>query len=165
SLLAGHTLAQAAIKAERADLPVGVALALFADEAIGPNSLRDAMQREWYGAWLDLARHDDFVGVQNYKRWRWNDKGRVNPPHLSTFNTMGSEIYPPSLANAVRYAHAVTRRPVLITEHGLCTDRDGLRASFIPAALAELGRAIGDGVPVLGYMHWSLIDTYEWIFG
>ena len=70
-----------------------------------------------------------------------------------------------SLANAVRYAHAVTRRPVLITEHGLCTDRDGLRASFIPAALAELGRAIGDGVPVLGYMHWSLIDTYEWIFG
>ncbi|MBC7490827.1 MAG: hypothetical protein H7241_00040 [Novosphingobium sp.] len=110
SLLVGHTLTRVAIKAERADLPVGVAFALFADEAIGPNSLRDAMQREWYGAWLDLARHDDFVGVQNYKRWRWNDKGRVNPPHFSAFNTMGSEIYPPSLANAVRYAHAVTGR-------------------------------------------------------
>lgn len=54
---------------------------------------------------------------------------------------------------------------MLITEHGLCTDRDGLRESFIPAALAELGRAIADGVPVLGYMHWSLIDMYEWIFG
>ena len=78
---------------------------------------------------------------------------------------MGSEIYPPSLANAVRYAHAVTRRPVLSTEHGLCTDRDSLRASLILAALAELGRAIGDGVPVLGYLHWSLIDTYEWVFG
>jgi beta-glucosidase len=165
NLLAGHTLARAAIKAVRPDLPVGVALALFADEAIGPNSLRDAKQRELYGAWLDLAQHDDFVGVQNYERWRWDDKGRINPPHFSTFNTMGSEIYPPSLANAVRYAHAVTRRPVLITEHGLCTDRDGLRESFIPAALAELGRAIAEGVPVLGYMHWSLIDTYEWIFG
>ncbi|WP_295637647.1 family 1 glycosylhydrolase [Novosphingobium sp.] len=165
NLLVGHTLARAAIKAVRPELPVGVALALFADEAIGPNSLRDAKQHEWYGAWLDLARHDDFVGVQNYERWRWDDKGRVKPPHFSSFNTMGSEIYPPSLANAVRYAHAVTRRPVLITEHGLCTDRDALRASFISAALAELGRAIADGVPVLGYMHWSLIDTYEWIFG
>ncbi len=165
NLLAGHKLGRAAIKAACPDLPVGVALALFADEAVGANSLRDAMVREWYGAWLDLARHDDFVGVQNYERWRWNDKGRVKAPRFSSFNTMGSEIYPPSLANAVTYAHAVTGRPVLVTEHGLCTDDDSLRASFIPAALAELGQAISGGVPVLGYMHWSLIDTFEWIFG
>ena len=32
-------------------------------------------------------------------------------------------------------------------------------------ALAELKHAIDDGVPVIGYCHWSLIDNFEWIFG
>ena len=36
---------------------------------------------------------------------------------------------------------------------------------MIPAALAELKRAIDDGVPVRGYCHWSLIDNFEWGFG
>jgi beta-glucosidase len=35
----------------------------------------------------------------------------------------------------------------------------------MPAALAVLKKAIDDGVPVLGYCHWSLIDNFEWIFG
>ncbi|GAC1406477.1 MAG: hypothetical protein NVSMB69_06080 [Novosphingobium sp.] len=72
-----------------------IALALLVDEAIGPNSLRDARQSEWYAARLDPARHDDFVGVLNCEWQRWDDKGRINPPHVSTFNTMGSEFYPP----------------------------------------------------------------------
>ena len=52
-----------------------------------------------------------------------------------------------------------------MTEHGLGTDDDELRAAFIPAALAGLKSAIDDGVPVHGYMHWSLLDNFEWIFG
>jgi beta-glucosidase len=76
-----------------------------------------------------------------------------------------SEFYPASLANAVRYAHEMTQLPILVTEHGVNTEDDTVRAKLIPAALAELKRAMNDGVPVVGYIHWSLLDNFEWIFG
>jgi beta-glucosidase len=65
----------------------------------------------------------------------------------------------------VRYVHQATGVPILVSEHGVGTDDDTIRANLIPAALAELKRAMEDGVPVLGYCHWSLIDNFEWIFG
>ncbi|WP_298289027.1 family 1 glycosylhydrolase [Novosphingobium sp.] len=164
-LLAAHAAGRAAIKAVRPDLPVGVSLAMLDDQAVGRNSIRDSIRAELYGAWLELAKADDFIGVQNYERAIWDAKGRVAPPPGSTLNWSGTEIWPGSLAGAVRYAHAATGRPVLVSEHGVGTEDDRVRAAFIPAALAGLKQAIDDGVPVLGYCHWSLIDNFEWIFG
>jgi beta-glucosidase len=65
----------------------------------------------------------------------------------------------------VRYVHEQTARPILITEHGLVTDDDAQRAAFIPAALGLLADTMAAGVPVLGYVHWTLMDNFEWIFG
>ena len=103
--------------------------------------------------------------MQNYERVRWGPSGRLPPEPGATLNSNGGEVYAPSVANAVRYAWSQTRRPIIVTEHGVSTDDDTIRARLIPAALAELRRAIADGVPVQGYIHWSLIDNYEWISG
>jgi beta-glucosidase len=65
----------------------------------------------------------------------------------------------------VRYAYQATGVPIIVTEHGVGTPDDSIRADLIPAALAELHRAMEDGVPVKGYYHWSLLDNFEWIFG
>ena len=164
-MVAAHKAGRAAIKAARSDLPVGVSLAMADDQAVGPNSLRDAKRREVYGAWLDAARGDDFLGVQNYERVRWDATGRVPPPADAVRNWSGAEVYAPSLAGAVRYAHQATGVPILVTEHGVGTDDDRVRAALIPAALAELKRVMDEGVPVRGYVHWSLLDNYEWVFG
>lgn len=164
-LLAAHKAARAAIKAVRPDLPVGVSLAMLDDQAVGKNSIRDRMRAELYGPWLEVAKADDFIGVQNYERALWDDKGKLPAPEGSVRNWSGTEVWPGSLAGAVRYAHAVTGRPVLVSEHGVGTDDDAVRAAFIPPALAGLKQAIDDGVPVIGYCHWSLIDNFEWIFG
>ncbi len=164
-LLEGHRRGREAIKAVRPDLPVGVSLAVVDDQAVGEHSRRDEKRLQVYGAWLEAVKGDDFVGVQNYERARIDEHGALPPPEGVPRNAMGSEIYPPSLANAVRYVHAQTGRPVMVTEHGLGTDDDAQRAAFIPAALAPLADAIADGVPVLGYVHWTLLDNFEWIFG
>jgi beta-glucosidase len=166
-LAAAHRAAREAIKSRRPGLPVGLSLAVVDDQVVGDDpSVRDRKRAEVYGLWLDLARDDDFIGVQNYERARYDADGEVPPPPGAPLNQLSSsDIYPLSLAGAVRYAHEATGRPVLVTEHGLGHRDDTLRAAFIEPALAGLLDVVEDGVPVLGYLHWSLMDNFEWIFG
>ena len=162
NMLKGHKAARDAIKGVRPDLPVGVSMAIADDQAVGANSLRDAKRAELYGEWLEAAKGDDFIGVQNYERNIWDAKGKMQPPAGGPRNFRGAEVYAPSLAGAVRYAHQATGIPVFVTEHGVGTNDDTVRAALIPAALRELKAAMDDGVPVKGYLHWSLLDNYEW---
>ena len=164
-MLAAHRLGRQAIKAAWPKLPVGVALAMIDDQASGPGSLRDAMRQEFYGDWFAAARGDDFIGVQNYSRVVWDANGKFPPPAGAVLNDEGEEIHPASLANAVRYAHQSSGCPVLVTEHGVPSANDALRVALIPQARAELQRAMDAGTPVLGYMHWSLLDNFEWVSG
>lgn len=162
---AAHRKARAAIKSVRPDLPVGLSLAVTDDQGVGTNSKLNAKRAEAYQPWFEFGAQDDFVGVQNYDRMLIDANGPVAPPAATPRNFMGTEIYPASLQGAVRYVHTATGKPVLVTEHGLGTDDDALRRGFITDSLAGLHQAIVEGVPVLGYMHWSLIDNFEWYFG
>ncbi len=154
-----HLAAKAAIKARRADLPVGLSLAVADDVALpGGEETRDKVREECYGRWLRLVADDDFVGVQNYEQILYGPEGRVET-HAGE-----QEVEPRSLGGAVRYCHEASAVPVLVSEHGLNTRDDAERCAFLPAALESLDEAIADGVPVLGYCHWSLLDNYEWIF-
>jgi beta-glucosidase len=165
NLVAGHLAGRQAIKAVRPDLPVGVSLAMPSNEAVGPNSIRDEMRRRMFQPWLDAVRSDDFLGVQNYERFVWDDHQKLPTPKGAPVNYAGSEVSPRSLADSVRYAHAATGLPILVTEHGVGTKDDTIRANLIPPALYELSKVIDEGVPVKGYVHWSLMDNFEWIFG
>ncbi|WNM26608.1 family 1 glycosylhydrolase [Demequina capsici] len=154
-----HVAAREAIKARRPDLPVGLSLAVADEFALpGGEAARDKVREECYGRWLRLAEDDDFVGVQNYERILYGPEGRV------ATHPGQQEVEPLSLAGAVSYCHEVSGVPVLVSEHGMNTEDDEARCAFLTAALAGLDRAIADGVPVLGYCHWSLLDNYEWIF-
>jgi beta-glucosidase len=164
-LLKGHRAAFSAIKSVRSDLPLGFSIAIADDEVKGPDSLRDSMRQEFYGAWLETAKQDDFLGIQNYQRNIWDAKGLVAPAADASLNSDGFEIVPTSLAGAAIYAHQVTGRPIMVTEHGVVSADDKLRAALIPAALAALKSAMDKGVPVMGYMHWSLMDNFEWVSG
>jgi len=173
NLIAAHKAGRAAIKAVCGSLPVGVTMAIPDDQEAGPGSLRDRFREEVYLPWLEAARGDDFLGVQNYDRQLWDAKGKVPPPkednrsegQTIVYNASGGIVYPDSLANSVRYAHSIAQIPIIVTEHGVNSHDDKVRADLIPAALAELKKVMDDGVPVQGYLHWSLLDNFEWVSG
>ncbi|MGG6293384.1 glycoside hydrolase family 1 protein [Leptolyngbya sp. AN02str] len=72
------------------------------------------------------------------------------------------------------YSQDLGDRPVLIAENGMALRRkpdnsiathrlDQLRRSeFLELHVEQVQRLRQDGVPLLGYLHWSLTDNYEW---
>ena len=161
-MVSAHKLAFAAIKSVRSDLPTGVCLASIDYRGVGPNSVADAVRERIDGPWMAAVREaGDFVGVQNYWPLFFNDKGPTMAPKGSEYNGF-FVLDTQSLANCVRQAHAATGKPVLVTENGIDTNDDAKRIRYTLGTLHELGQAVTEGVPLLGYMHWSLLDNYEW---
>jgi beta-glucosidase len=109
------------------------------------------------------AQDDDFIGVQAYSRTMIGPAGQV-PPGDGTRRTLnGLEFYPQALEGAVRHTAALLPRvPVLVTENGIATADDAERVEYTSGALDGLSNAIRDGIDVRGYLHWSLLDNYEW---
>lgn len=78
-------------------------------------------------------------------------------------NSFG-EIYPEGLYRVLHEVYRRTRgnKPLYITENGFNDQRDDRRPRALLEHLTALYRAIQDGIPVRGYLHWTLVDNFEW---
>jgi beta-glucosidase len=61
-----------------------------------------------------------------------------------------------------RTASIVADVPIIVTENGVATADDQTRIAYTTQALRNLGEAMDSGADVRGYLHWSLLDNYEW---
>jgi beta-glucosidase len=164
--LAAHRAGRAAIKAIRGDLPVGWTLAL-PDIQAGPGGeeLAATLRRRINEVYLEAVRGDDFIGVQTYSRMRIGPAGTLRPEEGAEVNQMGEEFYPEALEATIRQAAAVARIPVMVTENGLATADDTRRIAYIQRAVRGVARCLRDGIDVRGYIYWTALDNFEWIFG
>ena len=178
-LLEAHRLAAPAIRSHT-KAPVGVTLAIpdiqYEDGASPGRSgleVESAVNDEFF----ELARDDDFIGVQTYTRIRIGPEGPRSPgsdwsavsrelTETDEVTQMGYEYYPRALGGAIRRAWKSTGGiPILVTENGIATQRDERRIAFTADAMDEVLRCLDDGVDVRSYVHWSLLDNFEWAFG
>jgi len=122
---------------------------------------RAAMENQFF----DVAKDDDFVGMQIYSCARIGPEGpRVGADSVPTLAMM--ERRPQALGAAItRAAEMVPGVPLVVTENGLATADDEDRIRFTADALSSLADAIADGADVRGYTHWSLLDNFEWMAG
>lgn len=149
---------------ERTGAKVGWTVANRAFETRpGGEEKRRELEYIWEDLYLEASRGDDFVGVQSYSaQWVNADGIEPYPPHPD--NTLvGTAYRPDALGIAVRHTAEVTGGiPIVVTENGIATQDDARRIAYTEEALRHLGSAIADGVDVRGYLHWSLLDNYEW---
>ncbi len=113
----------------------------------------------------------DFIGVNYYSRSlvdveKWGFKNLLldicnQNHHPVKKNSLGWDIYPEGLYKILlRFKNY--NLPIFILENGICTQDDNLRWDFIREHLKHIHLAMNEGVKLLGYIYWSLIDNYEW---
>ncbi|HKA05504.1 MAG TPA: family 1 glycosylhydrolase [Acidimicrobiales bacterium] len=166
--IAAHQKAAAAIKGGPGDFPVGLTLAMADFQVAEPGGevRRDRVRHVMEDVFLEATGDDDFIGVQTYTRHRFGPDGDLGPPPDAETTQMGYEFYPEALEGTIRRAAEVTDgTPVLVTENGIGTADDARRVEYTRRALAGLGRCLHDGIDVRGYVHWSLLDNFEWALG
>jgi beta-glucosidase len=75
------------------------------------------------------------------------------------------EYYPLGLGECLTRYWQKYRKPIIITENGICTSNDNLRIKAIKDYMTVIHRCISNGVDVQGYYHWSTWDNFEWSLG
>ena len=122
-----------------------------------------------------IAAPIDLLGVNYYTRQIVGPDGPLDLPDGTPQNTMGWELHPAALRRLLRWIDEEYDFPTLmITENG-CPMPDDVREagqiidddrlSFVRDHLTEVHGAISDGIPVEGYLVWSLFDNFEWAWG
>ncbi|ADP81432.1 glycoside hydrolase family 1 protein [Pseudofrankia inefficax] len=165
-MAAAHRKAVEAIKSGPGDAAVGWTLALIdLQPADGGEDRCAAVRQATELDWLDVSRDDDFVGVQTYTRERIGPAGLLPVPDGVPTTQTGWEVYPRALGHAVRLAAGHAQVPILVTENGMATADDDARVAYTAGALEGLAACLADGVDVRGYLHWTLLDNFEWTSG
>lgn len=143
-------------------------------------ALRDCL---WNRMFLQLLRLGgrgkyplDFVGINYYTRTLIRSTGwglgavfgrACHEPHhrdSGGYSDIGWEIYPHGLVPVLQ-RFATYGLPLMITENGIATHDETLRRDFFLQHIRSVATALQSGIPVIGYLYWTLMDNFEWHVG
>ncbi|MGD9917864.1 MAG: GH1 family beta-glucosidase [Paenirhodobacter sp.] len=144
-------------------------------DGLGPH-----MPLNWQDDFATIGAPLDWFGINYYTCKRiapapgpWPALAELEGPLPKT--AMGWEIFPEGLhAFLTRIAREYTGAlPLIITENGMAAPDtldgesclDAGRIAYYAEHLDACLRAIAEGVPLRGYISWSLLDNYEWSLG
>ena len=143
-------------------------------------ALGDHFPDGWQDDFPTITAPLDWAGINYYTRsitapndGPWPHHHAVEGPLEKT--QMGWEVYPQGLHDfLVRTAAEYTGDlPLYVTENGMANAdtlvngavQDDARIAYFDSHLGAVRDAIAKGVPLRGYMAWSLMDNYEWALG
>lgn len=75
---------------------------------------------------------------------------------------------------AAKFWYERYHKPILISENGMSNNdwinlsgkvNDPNRIDYIERYVKKLMDAADEGIPVMGYLYWSVMDNYEWAYG
>ena len=126
-----------------------------------------------------IATPTDFLGINYYTRGVVSASGGWNVEvGGKRLTDMGWEIVPEGLTQLLLRLHRDWTLPALYVMENGAAFRDTLvqtpagprvndadRADYIASHIGAVGDAIAQGVPMAGYMVWSLMDNFEWASG
>ena len=73
-------------------------------------------------------------------------------------------IYAEGFYRAIKLVSKLNK-PILITENGVADKKDNIRSLFISRYIYAMNKAVNEGINVIGYFYWTLMDNFEWVEG
>ena len=120
---------------------------------------------------------NDYIAVNYYSPSfvKYVDNGELDYEIVKNdklpIDDYGFMSYPQGLFDTVAYLHdTYPGKDIIISENGIGIEQwgnyteeleDDYRVDCIREHLREVSRAIRAGIPVIGYLHWSIMDTNE----
>lgn len=109
-----------------------------------------------------VIKQCDYIGVNYYLSARVYGY-RVHNPEIRV-NDMGWDMQPDHLEHVLERLYDKYQKPILITENGLADAEhdDENRQWWLTQTVLAMQKSIDRGVELIGYIHWSLTDNFEW---
>ncbi|MED6162324.1 Beta-glucosidase-like sfr2, chloroplastic [Stylosanthes scabra] len=109
----------------------------------------------------------DFIGINYYGQEVVSGPG-LKLVETDEYSESGRGVYPDGLYRMLlqfheRYKHL--KIPFIITENGISDETDVIRRPYMLEHLLAIYAAMIMGVPVLGYLFWTISDNWEWADG
>ncbi|KAK7264752.1 hypothetical protein RJT34_32362 [Clitoria ternatea] len=109
----------------------------------------------------------DFIGINYYGQEVVSGAG-LKLVENDEYSESGRGVYPDGLYRMLlqfheRYKHL--NIPFIITENGISDETDLIRRPYLLEHLLAVYAAMIMGVPVLGYLFWTISDNWEWADG
>jgi beta-glucosidase len=107
-----------------------------------------------------IVKRSDFLGVNFYFSNRVYGYRVHNPDER--ISDLGWDLSPDHIQFALERLHEKYKKPIIITENGLADQEDVNRKWWLTKTLIGMQKALNNGVKLEGYLHWSLLDNFEW---
>lgn len=115
--------------------------------------------------WLSkVAKSSDFMGLNYYMSQRVYGY-RIHNSESADYSDLDWMIAPGDIEYVLERWHRKYNLPILITENGIADGEDAHRQAWIKDTIMAMQRAMANDVQLLGYLHWSLTDNFEWAYG
>jgi beta-glucosidase len=180
NLALSHRRAYKILKRANPRMQIGVASQLANIQAKRPQNIADLIATRWmryfWNWWFlnRIKRYQDFVGFNyyftDYYQWGGQVDGkrnfsvkRMNPKE--PLSDLGWYMEPEGLHALLVRVWAHYKKPIMVTENGLADSQDAHRRWWLEETIIAMERALSEGVEVIGYQHWSLLDNFEWAYG
>lgn len=112
-----------------------------------------------------FSDHSDFIGLNYYFHRHIHDfKADKIAENKDRISDLGWDLYPSGI-HAPLTRLSKLNKPIIITENGLADMNDSHREWFIRETFKSIEKSLKEGVDIRGYLHWSLLDNFEWDSG
>jgi beta-glucosidase len=169
NLVKAYKIAYLSFKAVKPTIQIGFAQNLAEtrpSNKYNPISNISVKLIDYYWNWWFIDRvvaETDFIGI-NYYNTQYVNFLKIKAP-TEPMSDLGWYMNPSGIFELATKVWNRYSKPIIISENGVADELDQYREWWIRETVESINKLKAQNVAIFGYLHWSLLDNFEWAYG